>query len=320
MMRQLLILLSVFVLVACAEQNIDAQSGTGSIAPSVIWVNSDQQSEISASIPAGITVGPGTTLPADLVTVRLIVTGTDILDPIIGVYTASTRTGTVSGVPAGSDRTVTVQGLNISDEVIYEGILTNVLVESGSVTQVTITAIEIVLPGLRDSALLTFYAESSWFTMDTSTPTPISMFNGIILNVAQDASGSHSGDIDGTENPNIDNPWYFIGATGLHKTTTTGIMIQSGDNGADDGIATLDFSDWAMEWNGVEAPIGGIATLNCYTTLELRDAAGIPDGVCNPGEYYMLEFSTTIPEGSFAGTLYTLHLEGLIEDTLIPEL
>ena len=66
----------------------------------------------------------------------------------------------------------------------------------------------------------------SYFSMDTngngvepSEKTPIGSHNGIVIGTTQAASGSHAGSINGSESPNIDNPWTFFGGTALSPPT-----------------------------------------------------------------------------------------------------
>jgi hypothetical protein len=139
-------------------------------------------------------------------------------------------------------------------------------------------------------------------------PTSISSFNGLVIGAAQPASGSHSGPIDGSESPGIDNPWQFAGNTGMHLTTSP-VNILS-DDGA--GNVTLDFSGWAMTWNGVPViPLGtgawegnpeGEAILTCANT-------------CEDGDSYSLDYSATVPEGDpsgFGTVRFNLDLSGTI--------
>ena len=143
-------LLLVITLSACSEQTENNnQTGSGSIAPSIIWLSRDAVNNKTTADDinyAAIAVGSGTTLPADLVTVRIIVSGSGIATPIQKDFAAAARTGTVSNIPSGNGRTVTAQGLNASGIVIYEGIENFISISSNSATPVAITAIELVNP------------------------------------------------------------------------------------------------------------------------------------------------------------------------------
>jgi hypothetical protein len=94
----------------------------------------------------------------------------------------------------------------------------------------------------------------SYFSMDTNDDgthaayekNPIGSFNGIHIGTTQLASGSHSGGINGTESPNIDEPWQFFGNTGMHQTTAPiTLLFGTGDQWL------LDMSGWSVTWNGI---------------------------------------------------------------------
>ena len=163
----------------------------------------------------------------------------------------------------------------------------------------------------------------SWFSMDTNgdgattidEQTPISPFNGLIVDnvTTQAASGSHSGPVDGTENPDIDAAWEFFGNTGMHQTTAP-VIVRSNDGA---GNVELDFSGWSVTWNGIaDIPMGGdtanfasdtgIATLTCAVD-------------CADGDTYTLTYAAHVPLGdpsNFGGVLYGLNLTGTISGAL----
>jgi hypothetical protein len=114
----------------------------------------------------------------------------------------------------------------------------------------------------------------------------------------QSASGSHSGSIDGTENPNIDMPWTFFGGTGMHQTTSPITVLN--DFGS---YKTLDFSGWNWVWNGIPStelvPVSP-TTIMCSTSS------------CSDGSTYTLDGAFHV-NGLGSTTLsYQLHLEGQI--------
>ena len=156
--------------------------------------------------------------------------------------------------------------------------------------------------------------EGSNFGMEVApgfiVPTAITGFNGIVIGTAQAATGSHSGAPDGTESPNIDNPWLFFSNTGMHGTQSA-VNILS-DDGA--GNVTLDFSGWYVTWN--EIPIidmgsgasNGIATMTCASA-------------CETGDTYTLSYAATVPPGDpsgFGNVSYTLSLNGSISEIPVP--
>ncbi len=162
---------------------------------------------------------------------------------------------------------------------------------------------------------------SSYFAFDANgdgsfegnEKTPIERNEGVRLGDVQPALGSHPGLPDGSETPSIDMPWGFFGNTGMHQTTLP-VVIVGGDDGAGDGVASIDFSGWGVTWNGIlNIPLGGdganfpsdtgIAAVSC--------SAG-----CNVGERFSLDYVTHVPPGdpsNFGGVPYAVHLEGVID-------
>lgn len=136
----------------------------------------------------------------------------------------------------------------------------------------------------------------------------ISNNNGLRLGTIQLSSGSHSGAPDGSESPDIDEPWAFFTNTGMHQTTSAIVAL------TDDlsGNVTLDMQGWSVNWNGIpDIPMGGndsfpadtgIATLTCGNT-------------CEDGDTFILEYAAHVantPASGFEGVPYSLYLEGTI--------
>jgi hypothetical protein len=137
-------------------------------------------------------------------------------------------------------------------------------------------------------------------------PTAISGNNGINIGTIQNATGSHSGAPDGSESPDIDNPWTFFSNTGMHGSSSA-INILS-DDGA--GNVTLDFSGWYVTWNAIpviDMGSGGAAAMTC-------------SGTCAAGDTYELTYAAVVPAGdpsSFGGVNYSLNLFGTVSDAAV---
>jgi len=134
---------------------------------------------------------------------------------------------------------------------------------------------------------------------------PISSFNGIHIGIAQGASGSHSGIVDGTENPSIDNPWEFRANVGMHQTTSP-ITVNggSGDN------LTLDMSGWNVTWNSISSiPLyqQGAATIRCTTGSSCSDSSS-----------YTLDVAFHVSGAGFTTVPYTVHLVGQVSNVPVP--
>lgn len=155
----------------------------------------------------------------------------------------------------------------------------------------------------------------SWFAISTSLGqflyTSISSFNGLYVDdyFSQPTSGSHTGAPNGSESPDIDNPWAFFGNTGMHQTTSPVAIISQSSN-----TALLDFNGWSMIWNaetiyldrGAFGGTGdGVALLTC--TIDCSNIGSLLEGPCP--ESWRLDYTATIQNGSFVGAQYELHLE-----------
>jgi hypothetical protein len=148
-------------------------------------------------------------------------------------------------------------------------------------------------------------------TVEIGEITPITRLNGIIVDGAttQDATGSHTGLPNGSENPDIDQPWGFFGNTGMHRTTSPISVLT--DDGA--GNVTLDWSGWNVTWNAIPSiPMGG-------DTTNFTEDTGIASMTCtvdcSGGDTFTLDFDSHVPIGDasgFGGVPYSLHLEGAI--------
>ena len=147
----------------------------------------------------------------------------------------------------------------------------------------------------------------SYFSMDTngngvenSEKTPIGSFNGLWLGGTQAAGGSHTGNINGTESPNIDAPWTFFGGTGMHQTTSPVVDLGGGN---------LDMSGWNVAWNGITSIplVQNSATIVC-------DGAG----TCSDSSNYTIDGAFHVNGAGFTTVAYTLHLEGHVAESAVP--
>ncbi|MBT7409308.1 MAG: fibronectin type III domain-containing protein, partial [Methylococcales bacterium] len=149
---------SLIVLAGCKGKSSETSStsqsvgNTGSIAVKVVW----QQTSIQ-------NISKAVTLPTDVVTMRAIVTG-DGLTTMQQDFTASNRKGTINNVPVGSNRKVTLKGLNVNETVIFQGERTNLSVTKDTVTD----AGELVLAEVTNK-LPSFSASTSTTASSTTT-------------------------------------------------------------------------------------------------------------------------------------------------------
>ena len=111
-------LLSAWLLVACGQEDTappffpDHEPGTGSIVAQVVWPGQAQPQTVALTSTDDSFQG---LVPVGVSTIRWRVTASDITTPpevTIAVNAGDSGTGIITGVPAGADRTLTVDGLN----------------------------------------------------------------------------------------------------------------------------------------------------------------------------------------------------------------
>jgi len=96
---------------------------TGGIAANLVWGSTSKStSKTVASSPYGVTK------------VRLTVSATDISSAIQKTFSSATGTGTISGVPVGTNRTLTAEGLDSTGSTTHKGTATGLTVTAGKTT------------------------------------------------------------------------------------------------------------------------------------------------------------------------------------------
>lgn len=127
---KLCFVLLIISLVGCGGSNSSLSSGnTGSITAQLDWSGGKSSSILQF---LGIHTA---TAPVGVATVRIIVSGPGMTD-IQNDFPASAGQGQIDGVPAGSNRTVTAQGLNSDGNITHQGSIGNVTVTAGLTTDV----------------------------------------------------------------------------------------------------------------------------------------------------------------------------------------
>lgn len=119
-----------FILAGCSgggsSGNVTVSANNGAVAAQLVWPAGN-----AAAVKSAV-------LPATVATVRITITAPDRA-PVSGSFPAAAGQGSVAGVPAGSGLTVTAEGLDASNNVIYAGSVSNITVTAGQTTDVTIT-------------------------------------------------------------------------------------------------------------------------------------------------------------------------------------
>lgn len=166
----------------------------------------------------------------------------------------------------------------------------------------------------------------SWFGHDASLDDVFDLqervalmaHDGLEIGGVQPASGSHSGAPDGSEIYSIDEPWFYFGNTGMHYTTGP-VELVSGSN----GTYELDFSGWAVHFDGAYTPLGGDASV-IGDNGAYSQGSGLATITCDTldcaiGSRFVLDYDVyngTV--GTFFQVHYALHLEGVIAAVPLP--
>jgi len=159
----------------------------------------------------------------------------------------------------------------------------------------------------------------SFFGMDRTAPFNDIKFNertalvqkdGIFIGQTQTASGSHTGAPNGNESPGIDQPWNFVGNTGLNYTRVSVDILSDDGN----GNVTLNFTGWTVTWNNVQTiPINALAWQPGFTDAVAKLTCGTD---CSDGDTYTLDYFATVPDPcggcGFENVQYQLFLTGTI--------
>ncbi|MBU0674615.1 MAG: hypothetical protein KJ950_08250 [Proteobacteria bacterium] len=97
-------------------------SSTGSLTMTLVWEDSGSFVFRAVTTPRSA--------PSGVTTIRARITGTGMSE-MVQDYTASAGHGEISGVPVGSGLTLTIQGLDGSGNVTYQGSVSNIMVTDG---------------------------------------------------------------------------------------------------------------------------------------------------------------------------------------------
>ncbi len=93
--------------------------------------------------------------PTGVETIRLIVSAPDVYPAILKDFAVAAGSGMVDGVPAGTGRILTAQGLDSSGTVTYQGSITNITVQAGQTTNAgTLIMIPVALGSFSGSIVL----------------------------------------------------------------------------------------------------------------------------------------------------------------------
>jgi hypothetical protein len=122
----LFLCIGILLLTGCGSDTSPSADNSGGVAVSLQWGEGKSSAKRLEALPASIA------------RVRITISGTGMTD-MTSDFSAAAGSGTITGVPAGSGRTVRVQALDSTNVVKCEATVYNINVTAGNTTPVTIT-------------------------------------------------------------------------------------------------------------------------------------------------------------------------------------
>ena len=140
-----IVIYSVFILLlvigagTCKLENTekdDSESLTGGLVAQLVWEERIQAGELNSKNPRVLD-----TIPAEVVTIRAIISASDMAN-IEEDFPVAAGEGVIDNVPIGTNRILTMQGLNSTGAAIYQGVATSITVAAGEIADAgTITMV-----------------------------------------------------------------------------------------------------------------------------------------------------------------------------------
>ncbi len=184
------IILAIFmVAISCGqEQSGDPDARTGSIALSVKWPEEGRSPSSSRPVRRMLAALPG------VVTMRVIISGSG-MSPMQMDFDASAGSGTITGVPAGDNRTADIQGLDSVEAMLYHGSVNNITVTAGRTSDAGFVTMTYIVPTTWVSGTIDSAGSVGWYTsiaLDSGGKAHISYWDRTNTNLkySTNASGS----------------------------------------------------------------------------------------------------------------------------------
>ena len=132
---KLIYILMIVSLMSCGSgSSTGVGSHTGSVTAQLQWA---ERGNASLTAPGK----QAASAPQGVVTVRIVVSGSDMSN-VQKDFPAAAGTGVIDGVPAGTNRTLTAQGLDASGVVTHQGAKSNITVQTGQTTDAGIVVMD----------------------------------------------------------------------------------------------------------------------------------------------------------------------------------
>ena len=146
-----LLFISILIFAFSCKDSKDYYSGekvseTGSMTVRVVWNTCGQVPGINKSKSNP----PSFEAPAGVVIVQAVITG-DGMDTITTNHAAALPGGRTDNIPVGSNRVLTLRGLNVSSAVTWQGASIPVVITAGAVTDGGLITMNPVVSGIWDT-------------------------------------------------------------------------------------------------------------------------------------------------------------------------
>ncbi len=169
------LLVSLLLLAGCFNQNDGQGPQTGGIAAQIVWPEQQPAGSSSEGFLLASLDSPGFSpldAPAGVVKIRITVSGADFTSQQTS-FTAipgSPGSGTMWGIPVGTNRSITVEGLNAVDTPLYQGTVIGITISAGVAEAVTvplslISSIPPAIPTITLPAVSPYYTSTRPITL-----------------------------------------------------------------------------------------------------------------------------------------------------------
>lgn len=176
-MQNAVVLFALMLFAGCSGSGQDSAASVGAITAKLVWQETVKSQATKAAAPAGVA------------TVRIIVSGDD-MSAVQQDFAAAAGSGTVGGIPTGTNRTVTFQGLNAGGGITHQAVTSGVTVSSGPATDLgTVTMLVSVAPAAPANLAATVHSSSR---IDLAWSDSDQLETGFVIERKTGSSGTYS--------------------------------------------------------------------------------------------------------------------------------
>jgi concanavalin A-like lectin/glucanase superfamily protein len=194
LMALIITILSVIAIAtSCKDNGTDStQIKTGQLTVRLVWEDANDSS-IAETLN-----GTLNSMPSTVVTIRFSASASD-MTTMQQDFTASTGSGTINSIPIGSNRTLTVYGLDSSGATLYEGSATGINVQENIIASAgTITMTAVSSGSIPTSGLIAYYPFNG-NANDESANSNNGTVNGATLTTDRDGNANSAYSFDGVD-------------------------------------------------------------------------------------------------------------------------